>query len=79
MEKNPAAEMSAGDELRMEKARILSMVTDDGSSNSRSKSAEGSFASWKLKVRFLQWRLVGARLLVADCLLLCFSPALGFF
>jgi len=31
VEQNPAAEMSAGDELRMEKARILSMVTDDGS------------------------------------------------
>lgn len=40
-EERPAAEMSAGDELRMEKARILSMVwsvTDDGGGW---KSAEG--------------------------------------
>jgi len=44
VEKNPAAEMSAGDELRMEKARILSMVTDDSSS---SRGCGGPFASWE--------------------------------
>jgi hypothetical protein len=79
VEKNPGAEMSAGDELRMEKARILSMVLSGHRRQQlqirigRGIGCGAPFASWELTESLvvsdalLQLRSVCALLLAGCC------------